>query len=548
MRTALSLLSWSLIAGVVVGCATTTPEAVTPEGPTPDGSKATGSALPSKAPAGGTSALMSPIAEGEESLSEPVDIGADGAVRSADDAGRGDGAPEARGPAKAAEPAAAPASAPAPPPPMAPAPVHVTADSAVVESAPSGLSGIGSGSGRGASASRGPVEAKPKSARKSAADDASAQLASGVRAGEWDDNANFREFSRYLQKKQQEVSFNPLSLESRRFVVVSDAAGKAVPNCSVFVSDAKGHKVQLTTQASGRALLFPRAEGLVGSELGLEAKCQGQQATTRANLEKSDAVVKLSLQSQRALPAQRTVDVVFILDTTGSMSEEISALKGTIGEVVASLRHQNARPRLGLVEYKDITDGYVTRLHQMTTDVDGFTERVASLYANGGGDTPEHVNAGLRVAVDHIRWNPESVARLAFLIGDAPPQLGYEQDVSYTSSVKAANHKGIQVFTIAASGMDDLGQVVWRQIAQYTGGTNMFVLRGGAGPQSTGAGDAESSCGGTHKNYSSGNLAELITGKVTGSLKALDTDPMLIAGLGQDENAKPCAERLTLAR
>ena len=90
--------------------------------------------------------------------------------------------------------------------------------------------------------------------------------------------------------------------------------------------------------------------------------------------------------------------------------------------------------------------------------------------------------------------------------------------------------------------------MVWRQIAQDTGGTNMFVLRGGAGPQSTGAGDAESSCGGTHKNYSSGNLAELITGKVTGSLRALDDDPLLIAGLGKDENAKPCAERLTLAR
>ena len=550
MRTALSLLSWSLIAGVVVGCATATPEAVTPEGPTPEGSKATGSALPSKVGAGETTALMSPVAEGEESLSEPVDIGADGAVRSAAEAGSGDAASDARGPAKAAEPApaSAPASAPAPPPPMAPAPARITADSAVVESAPSGLSGMGAGSGRGASASRGPAEAKPKLARKSH-DDASGQLASGVRAGEWDDNANFREFSRYLQKKEQEVSFNELSLESRRFVVVSDAHGKAVPNCSVVARDTKGHKVQLTTQASGRALLFPRAEGLVGSELSLTAKCQGgQEASAHADLKKQDGVVKLSLQSQRALPAQRTVDVVFILDTTGSMSEEISALKGTIGEVVASLRHQNARPRLGLVEYKDITDGYVTRLHQMTTDVDGFTERVASLYADGGGDTPEHVNAGLRVAVDHIRWNPESVARLAFLIGDAPPQLGYQQDVSYTSSVKAANHKGIQVFTIAASGMDDLGQVVWRQIAQYTGGTNMFVLRGGAGPQSTGAGDAESSCGGTHKNYSSGNLAELITGKVTGSLRALDTDPMLIAGLGEDENAKPCAERLTLAR
>lgn len=524
MRTGLSLLGWSLMAGLVVGCGAATPEATTVKTADPEASHGTRTALAAEEPASAPDALMGPVPEGEESLSAPVDMGADGTARKV---------AEAPPPPSAAVPAGAP-------PPMAPAEAEST------ESVPSGA-GMGAGSGRASSARRGPAP-KSSAPRPLTRDDAPTQLASGVRAGEWDDNANFREFSRYLQKKQGEVDFHGLSLEARRFVVVSDARGKAVPNCTVQVSDTKGRKVRLTTQASGRALLFPRAEGLTGSQLAFSANCDGQQATARADLKHADGAVKLSLAKQRALPAQKTVDVVFIVDTTGSMSEEINALKGTIAEVVSSLSRQNARPRLGLVEYRDVTDGYVTRLHQMTTDVHGFTERVANLEASGGGDTPEHVNAGLRVAVDQIRWNPESVARLAFLIGDAPPQLGYEQDVSYATSVKTASHKGIQIFTIAASGMDDLGQVVWRQIAQYTGGTNMFVLRGGAGPQSTGAGDAESSCGGTHKNYSSGNLAELITAKVTGSLRALDDDPMRIAGLGEDENAKPCAERLTLAR
>jgi hypothetical protein len=76
----------------------------------------------------------------------------------------------------------------------------------------------------------------------------------------------------------------------------------------------------------------------------------------------------------------------------------------------------------------------------------------------------------------------------------------------------------------------------------------MFVLRGGAGPQSTGAGDAKSSCGGTHKNYSSGNLDELIVDKIQLTMALLEHDPLRIAGLGQDERAKPCSERLVLAR
>ena len=89
-----------------------------------------------------------------------------------------------------------------------------------------------------------------------------------------------------------------------------------------------------------------------------------------------------------------------------------------------------------------------------------------------------------------------------------------------------------------------LGQVVFRQMAQYTGGTNMFVLRGGAGPQSTGGGDPVSSCGGTHENYSSGKLDELIVTKIRRELRGLDADPMRIAGLRQDENAKPCEPRV----
>ncbi len=92
--------------------------------------------------------------------------------------------------------------------------------------------------------------------------------------------------------------------------------------------------------------------------------------------------------------------------------------------------------------------------------------------------------------------------------------------------------------------MDDLGQIVFRQLAEYTGATNLFVLRGGAGPQSTGAGDPKSSCGGTHQNYASGNLDALIVGKIRGELKGIDGDPLKIPGVGKDENAKPCVDRV----
>ncbi len=185
-------------------------------------------------------------------------------------------------------------------------------------------------------------------------------------------------------------------------------------------------------------------------------------------------------------------------------------------------------------------------MHPFSTAPEGFLARVSGVTAGGGGDYPESVNQGLHDGLTKLDWGSDSIAHFAFLIGDAPPHMNYANDFDYASEMKSAAHRGIQVFTVAASGMDTLGQAVWRQIAAYTGATNLFVLRGGAGPQSTGAGDPKSSCGGTQTQYASGNLDVLITRKIMGELKALDGDPTRIAGLYKDESAKPCNERLAM--
>ena len=370
---------------------------------------------------------------------------------------------------------------------------------------------------------------------------------SGVKAGEWDDNANYQEYRRYLTGAQLTSAFK-LDISKRRFIVVRDKNGKAVPNCEVRINDAKQRAgLSLTTTASGRAIFFPKAEGYNGS-LVASTTCLGSPASVTFDVQDDDGVVKLELNKERALPQRRTIDIAFVLDTTGSMSEEIDAVKGTIREVSAMLTKLNVDVRIGLVEYRDVTDKFTTRVYPMTSNISDFAREVDKLRANGGGDTPEHMNEGLRVAVAKMNWSQQSVSRMMFVISDAPPHLDYAQDVAYTTTMQEANHGGIQIFTIAASGMDATGQTVLRQIAQYTGGTNMFVLRGGAGPQSTGGGDPTSSCGGTHKNYSSGNLSELISDKIKITLKQLDIDPMLIAGLHKDELAKPCSERLVIAR
>jgi hypothetical protein len=376
---------------------------------------------------------------------------------------------------------------------------------------------------------------------------AGAQAPGGVRTGEWDDNANFREYGRWLATEKGRGATS-IDVSVRRFVVVRDAAGKPVPSCNVEVRDTLGKTITFTTTSTGRALVFPRAEGFRGDDLTATANCQGAKVAQSFRAAAGDGIVDLSLPGSRVLPDAQTIDVAFILDTTGSMTEEINAMRDTLEKVASSLGTIGVRPRVGLVEYKDRGDAFVTRTHQMTTDVAGLQARIAALQATGGGDTPEHVNEAVRVAVRTLKFKPESIARLVFLIGDAPPHLDYSNDEGYVKAMQEANHAGIQFFSIAASGMDELGQVVFRQLAQYTGGTHMFVLRGGAGPQSTGGGDPRSSCGGTHTDYTSGNLDALILSKVRGAIASKDVSPLRIAGLHQDEKDRPCDQRVGMVQ
>ncbi|MBK9261469.1 MAG: VWA domain-containing protein [Polyangiaceae bacterium] len=413
-------------------------------------------------------------------------------------------------------------------------------------------SGFGSGHGRlgGSHAAAGPVRVggvvgAVRVGGSSAG--AASQLPSGVRTGEWDDNANFREYGRWLATEKGRGA-SSIDVSVRRFLVVRDAAGKPVPSCNVEVRDASGKTTTFTTTSTGRALLFPRAEGFRSQDLTATANCQGAKVAQSFRAAAGDGIVDLSLPSNRVLPDAQTIDVAFVLDTTGSMSEEINALRDTLEKVASSLGTVGIRPRVGLVEYRDRGDAFVTRMHQMTTDVAGLQARIAALQANGGGDTPEHVNEAVRVAVRTLKFKPESIARLVFLVGDAPPHLDYANDEGYVGAMQEANHAGIQIYSIAASGMDALGQVVFRQLAQYTGGTHMFVLRGGAGPQSTGGGDPRSSCGGTHTDYTSGNLDALILSKVRSAIASKDVSPLRIAGLHQDEKDRPCDQRVGMVQ
>ncbi len=179
--------------------------------------------------------------------------------------------------------------------------------------------------------------------------------------------------------------------------------------------------------------------------------------------------------------AQPKVDVVFVLDTTGSMSGLINAAKEKIWSIASTLSDTSPAPeiRIGLVGYRDRGDAYVTKRSELTTDLDAVYEDLMKFQAGGGGDAPESVNQALHEAVNQFSWSTDADAyKVIFLVGDAPPHMDYQDDVSYRQSVSAALGKGIIVNTIQCGSMPSTTPV-WLEIAKSGEGVFAKVEQSG---------------------------------------------------------------------
>jgi len=176
------------------------------------------------------------------------------------------------------------------------------------------------------------------------------------------------------------------------------------------------------------------------------------------------------------------IEVVFALDTTGSMGDLIQAAKENIWSIATTMASAQPAPdiSIGLVAYRDRGDAYVTRVVDLSTDLDSVYATLMDFQAAGGGDTPESVNAALTDAINAISWSqdPDSY-QVVFLVGDAPPHMDYQDDVKYPATLEVAAKRGITVNTIQC-GQYGATTRPWQQIAQLAGGRYFQVEQSGS--------------------------------------------------------------------
>ncbi len=175
------------------------------------------------------------------------------------------------------------------------------------------------------------------------------------------------------------------------------------------------------------------------------------------------------------------IEVVFVLDTTSSMSGMIQAAKDKIWSIASSMASAQTAPdiKMGLVAFRDRGDAYVTKLIDLSSDLDSMNAKLIDFRAEGGGDGPESVNQAIFDAVNKISWSTDQQTyKVIFLVGDAPPHTNYDNDIQYSQSLQVAHQKGIVVNTIQC-GQQVTTTNQWQQIALLGKGKYFQVEQGG---------------------------------------------------------------------
>jgi von Willebrand factor type A domain len=305
-------------------------------------------------------------------------------------------------------------------------------------------------------------------------------------AGSVDDNELWDAYLLYRQDFDRKgIPASKIPVEGREILTVVDDAGQPVVGADVDIAGASGNPVaHLRTYSDGRALFHAPTEVDPDTQQrsAYTATVSKDGLSTDYELSSEDDEHTITLSGATNHGAK--LDVLFLVDATGSMADEIERLKANMISIAEQVQALPGTPdvRFGMTVYRDQGEAFVTRTFDFTGNVDDFTAAIGEVVADGGGDTPESLSSGLHEALTIPAWRNDDTVKLIFLVADAPPHLsgepGYEAEPDYADDVVDAAAKGVKIFPIASSGLDDQGEYVFRQLAQITMARFVFLTYG----------------------------------------------------------------------
>jgi hypothetical protein len=313
-------------------------------------------------------------------------------------------------------------------------------------------------------------------------------------AGSLDDQKNYDDFIKYvrtaLQSGERLPQFAQQLQYQRALISVQDTQGRPINNAKVTVFASAENQavvkskyqpegrsesvITLTTGTDGQTMFLPQLDGSFGSnvtEFELQITAQGQTTSQAVSMNQTPWVVALE-DVVAELPQK--LDLALIIDTTGSMSDELEYLKVEIDSIAQKIKslYPNVDQRFAVVLYRDHGDEYVTRAYDFTSSLSEFRSILSKQSASGGGDHPEAMDAALERAND-LAWRTGDTARVAFLVGDAPPHAN-DYDRTF-AAINSLRKREVALFPIAASGTNDKAEFILRAASFLTLGKYLFL-------------------------------------------------------------------------
>ena len=282
------------------------------------------------------------------------------------------------------------------------------------------------------------------------------------------DNENYEFWNKLISNNQNgkglfEEYENKYSFNTKNRVRIQV---KNAPNVSVEMTDGS---FATFTDANGYAYLYPEK---------IEDKYEVYITYNDANKDKkkikatikNDDVISLTDKTYK----NDVIELMFVIDTTGSMGDEINYLKVEIDDVISEIQEKNPNTiiKLALLFYRDKGDEYVTRYFDFTQDIQKQKNNLSNQNANGGGDFEEAVYKALGEAVDK-QWSSSSETRVLVHVADAP---SHDNEVKeWNKNVLKLTKKGIKVISVASSGIDKKTEYFFRSQSMITGGCYVYL-------------------------------------------------------------------------
>ena len=303
-------------------------------------------------------------------------------------------------------------------------------------------------------------------------------------AGEWKDNDNWGFFTNLVASGKIGFPVYGLDPTDRVMITVKDGEGKPAANVHAELTDEGGSvlwsgvtdyqgKVYLFSSDSAKNVVLERdgkKESYPVELQGVEISDDSDTQTNNQKENKKAGTTEMELTFEPGGKKSDDAQIMFIVDATGSMSDEMLFLQSEFSAIAREIGTDNTSYSVNF--YRDEGDDYVTKCNDFTKDIDLLQKLLNYETATGGGDTPEAVAQILDETMNSSSWSDDSV-KLAFLIFDAPP---HEEDVKQLdAAIAQAAKKGIRIIPVVSSNSERETELFGRAAAIMTGGSYVFL-------------------------------------------------------------------------